>query len=101
MTTGNKDVRGSLQAPRQKKFPRRRYEDGQRRAAVRAFTGAAMWLGLPMRPATQADAAEMCGASRSYVVAAATLLQSGDAALIDAAMSGAVARGREVRAQEG
>ena len=76
---------------RRRKSPRRRYEDGQRRAAVRAFTAAALRLGIPHQaPIAGRRRGDVAAAIPPYVVAAAAVLQSGDAALIADALYGRV-----------
>jgi hypothetical protein len=61
---------------------RRQIRGGQRRAAVQAFTAAKLWMGKPIAPSTQAEAAVLTGTNAVYLIAAATLLRHGDSDLI-------------------
>ena len=103
MQRDNRNPRGSVQVPRQKKSSRRRYDDdGQSRATMRAFVAAALRLGVRVKPQSQAAAAKMCGANVSYVVAATAVLQARDPDLIADALYGRVpTRGGKVRAAQG
>lgn len=62
---------------------------GKQAAALRALTGAQIWLGVPIRKPTLRDATVMVGCSPTYIRAAATLIAHGDDTLI-----GRVATGR-------
>jgi len=68
---------------------RRLYRQRQRAAVKRALTGAALYLGrsFPV-PATLRDAADCCGSNPKYIEAAATLLKSEDANLIQRVLAG-------------
>jgi hypothetical protein len=50
-------------------------------ATWRAFTGARLYLGLPVKPDTYADAATMVASSPTYIQAAIAVIQSEDAKL--------------------
>jgi hypothetical protein len=74
-------------APNQpRRFGRRRRPD----AALRAITGAKLFLGAPVRPKTQAEAAELVGSTRPYIAAAAMLLEAEVPALIEGILRGDV-----------
>jgi hypothetical protein len=68
----------------------RRYRSRQHKHAIeRAFTGAKLYMGLPVgAPTTQRAAADLVGSTINYVVAATTILQSEDQDLIDRVVAG-------------
>jgi hypothetical protein len=67
---------------------RRHFESGTRRAALRALTGAELFLaGMA---STMTKAAEMTGSNTIYVGAAVTILRAGDDALKAAVLDGKV-----------
>jgi hypothetical protein len=61
---------------------RHQIRKGSRRAAVQALAGARLWLGAPIPLPTQAEAAVMTGSTRTYVQAAAVVIEHGDVTLI-------------------
>jgi hypothetical protein len=85
-------VRSSSISPTARRQRRRRpqFRHGQRAAAVQAITGARIWRGDPVTAGTQAEAAAMCGASLTYLLAAVVLLDSGNDALISDVLAGRV-----------
>lgn len=69
--------------------PRRRYRKHQRAGATRrAFAGAKLLLGIPMRPKGQVAAARLVASSPQYVAAAITLLEAGDSELVNRVLWG-------------
>jgi hypothetical protein len=70
---------------RQRQSSRRHFHHGQRRAVVRAFTAARLYI----NGATLA-AAEVCGSNTAYVQAATILLRSDNTALISNVLAGRV-----------
>jgi len=74
------------QSHRLRQSPRRRFRNGNRAAALRAFTGA----GLYANGLTLACAAMCCGSCTQYVRAAVILRRSEDAVLIDQVLAGYV-----------
>jgi hypothetical protein len=74
-------------APGQPRRSRRRHQPD---AALRAITGAKLLLGAPVRPKTQAEAAELVGSTRPYIAAAAMLLEAEVPALIESILRGDV-----------
>ena len=74
---------------RQLRGRRRPYRNHQRdNAAARAFAGAKLWLGLPVQPQTQAEAANLVASCPLYVAAATALLEVGAYALIEQVLQG-------------
>ena len=59
-------------------------------AVWRAFTGAQLLLGLPVKPRTQQQAAVMVASTVQYVAAAAAILQAEDSALVKDVMAGRI-----------
>jgi hypothetical protein len=85
-----------LHVTRRQVSPRRHHSrpyhrNGQQVAAVRAFTGARLHLGMPIPPLTLSDAACMTGSNVNYVQAAITVLRAEDAALVEAVRTGEIA----------
>jgi hypothetical protein len=70
--------------------PRRSRRRDRPDAALRAITGAKLLLGAPVRPKTQAEAAELVGCTRPYIAAAAVLLEAGAPALVEGVLCGDV-----------
>jgi hypothetical protein len=68
----------------------RRVRRGRVAAAVRAFAGAHIRLGMPITAKTLQGAAEMTGSCVHYIEAATTVLQAEDAALMTQVLRGNV-----------
>jgi hypothetical protein len=77
-------------APSASSQPRRFRHRRRPDAALRAITGAKLLLGAPVRPKTQAEAAELVGSNRPYIAAAAMLLEAEVPALIEDVLLGEV-----------
>jgi len=76
---------------------RRQFHDGHRRAAVRAITGARLYLSKNVP--TLRGAAEACGSNVHYVKAVITLIRAENATLLERVIAGKVsvlAAAREV-----
>jgi hypothetical protein len=74
----------------QPRRPRPYHRDGEQLAAVRAVTAARLWRGDHVTVSSQAEAATACGASLSYVAAAAVVLDAGNDALVADVLAGRV-----------
>ena len=75
--------------PRQRQSARRHLDHGHRRAAVRAFTAARLYLTDDAVP-TLAAAAESCGSNVVYVRAAIILMRADNASLTGDVLAGQV-----------
>jgi hypothetical protein len=73
---------------RQRQSARRRFRHGQRAAAVRAFTGARLYLNCAVP--TLAAAADSTGSCPAYVQAAVVLLKADNASLTAEVLDGRV-----------
>jgi uncharacterized protein YdbL (DUF1318 family) len=73
---------------RPRQSPRRQIRNGQRAAALRAFTAAKFYQRGDFP--TIADAAESCGANTTYVQAAMVLIRAGNQKVIGDVLSGYV-----------
>ena len=81
-------MNGTNRPPRLAGQTRRQVRNGRRRAAVRAFAGARLWLGRSISPKTQAEAADMVGSNSVYLIAASILLWHDDGDLIEDVLAG-------------
>jgi hypothetical protein len=84
-TPGSRRQRASV---RHRQSPRRHFRSGRRAAAVRATTGARLYL--DGKAPSLAAAAEACGSNIHYVRAAVDLLQADDPTLLNMVMAGRV-----------
>jgi hypothetical protein len=85
--------RSSSISPVARRQPRRvrpYHRNGAQLAAVRAVTAARLWRGDHVTVTSQAEAATACGASLSYVLAAAVVLDAGNDALVADVLAGRV-----------
>jgi hypothetical protein len=73
---------------RQRQSARRRFRHGQRAAAVRAFTGARLYLNCAVP--TLAAAADSTGSCPAYIQAAVVLLKADNASLTAEVLAGRV-----------
>jgi hypothetical protein len=64
------------------------FRRGQRRAVLRALTGARILLGLPIEASSQAGVAELVGSNIRYVEAGIAVLQAEDPALVTDVLAG-------------
>jgi hypothetical protein len=83
-------MHGLISNPRHTRQDRRRHSKRHHAAALRAFTGARLLLGLPVTPATQQRAADMVASTTQYIAAAVTILQAGDQQVVDDVLAGRV-----------
>ena len=72
--------------PRRYQSPRRRYRHGRRAAAVRALTGARLYLAGEVP--TLSAAADAVGSCVAYVAAALILLRANNASLVQSVIAG-------------
>ncbi len=73
---------------RRRQSARRHFRSGQRAAALRALTGAKLYLSGTV--STLAAAAASCGSNIIYIQAAITLIKSEDQALLNRVLAGTV-----------
>jgi hypothetical protein len=83
-------LKATTKRPRRiRQSSKRHFRDNQRAAAVRAYTGACLHLGIPIhRPSSESKAAIMTGSSQVYVAALVVLIRSEDGSLLRKVMCG-------------
>lgn len=79
---------GRLTRQSTKRRKKHQFRHGERKAVLRAVTGASLLLGLPVKPTNQIRAAELVGANLPYLKYAVVVLESEDATLLHDVISG-------------